>query len=63
MTERMLARLKIDELERLFDEKRQHKDALTSLLGELSHRKTSRAKALKQRVIQALGIAEDQQPR
>jgi hypothetical protein len=56
MVERTFARLKIEDLEKLFDEKRSNKDVLTSLLGELSHQTMSRAKALRRRVTQALGV-------
>jgi hypothetical protein len=56
MTQRQFANLPIDRLESLFDRKRDNADVLTSLLGELSHRKTGRAKALKERVLQALSV-------
>jgi hypothetical protein len=56
MVERTFARLKIEDLEKLFDEKRTSKDVLTSLLGELSHQTTFRAKALRRRVTQAPGV-------
>lgn len=46
MASRQFARLTIQELEKLFDEKRTNADTLSSILAELAHRKTSRAKAL-----------------
>ena len=57
MTDRIYSRLSIDELEKLFDEKRTNVDMLMSILGELSHRRTSRAKSLKRRVMQGLSVA------
>lgn len=57
MTDRIYSRLSIDELEKLFDEKRTNVDVLMSILGELSHRRTSRAKSLKRRVMQGLSVA------
>ena len=57
MSERQLANLGIDGLERLFDEKRANIDVLTTLLAELSHRRTPRAQKLKRRVLQALAVA------
>lgn len=57
MTSRQLSNLSIQQMEELFDEKRDNLDMLTTLLGELSHRRTPRAKALKQRVLQALSTA------
>jgi hypothetical protein len=57
MSERQLANLRIDGLERLFDEKRANIDMLTTLLAELSHRRTPRAQKLKRRVLQALTVA------
>ena len=56
MAERMFARLGVVELEKLFDEKRTNFDVLTSLLAELSHRRTSRAKALRKRVVRAMAV-------
>jgi hypothetical protein len=58
MPTRQLASLSIDQLEALFDAKRDSHDVLTSLLNELSHRRMKRAKALRARVMQALGVAE-----
>lgn len=57
MTSRQLASLPVDELERLFDEKRESPDFLQTLLGELSHRKTARARSLKRRVMGAFSVA------
>lgn len=56
MGSRQFSRLSIQELEKLFDEKRMNADTLSSILAELSHRKTSRAKALKRRVLQGLAV-------
>jgi hypothetical protein len=56
MGARQFSRLSIQELEKLFDEKRTNADTLSSILAELSHRKTSRAKALKRRVLQGLAV-------
>lgn len=56
MTQRIFSQLKIDQLEKLFDEKRGNVDFLTSLLAELSHRRVPRAKALHKRVMQALAL-------
>lgn len=58
MADRQFANLSIDQLEELFGTKRDNPDILTSLLNELSHRKTSRAKALRARVLQALAVLE-----
>jgi hypothetical protein len=58
MPNRQLAHLPIGELEKLFDEKRANGDFLVTLLGELSHRKTPRSRALKRRVMQAASVAE-----
>jgi hypothetical protein len=57
MPGRQFARLSIQDLEKLFDEKREKIDVLTSILNELGHRGTSRSKALKKRVMQGLSIA------
>jgi hypothetical protein len=57
MPERVLANLRIDELEKFFDQKRKNTEMLTTLLAELSHRRTSRARLLKNRVLQALATA------
>lgn len=59
MSDRMLAKFSIDQLEQLFGEKRKDKDFLETLLVELSFRSTKRAKRLKQRVLQALGVPAD----
>jgi hypothetical protein len=56
MPRRQLARFSIDRLEQMFDEKRDNPDVLTTLLAELSHRDTRRAKRLNGRVLQALGV-------
>jgi len=56
MTKRHFFNLPIDELERIFDDKRHNHEVLTSLLTELSHRKVSRAKKLQKRVLQALSV-------
>jgi hypothetical protein len=56
MASRQFSRLSIQELEKLFDEKRANADTLSSILAELSHRKTSRAKNLKRRVLQGLAV-------
>jgi hypothetical protein len=58
MSRRTYANLKIDELEKLFDEKRGNEDVLTSLLAELSCRNTPRAKSLKKRVIEVLSLGD-----
>jgi hypothetical protein len=57
LPERVLANLRIDELEKFFDQKRKNTETLTTLLAELSHRRTSRARVLKNRVMQALAVA------
>lgn len=62
MPARQLTHLTIDQLEQLFDEKRSNGDVLTTLLGELSHRDTSRSRGLKRRVVGALAMAKPQQP-
>jgi hypothetical protein len=56
MGSRQFSRLPIQELEKLFEKKRTNADMLTSILAELSHRKTSRAKALRRRVLQGLAV-------
>ncbi|HZL63240.1 MAG TPA: hypothetical protein VFC32_13190 [Pseudolabrys sp.] len=56
MATRQFATFPIQELEKLFDEKRTSADTLSSILAELSHRKTSRAKDLKRRVLQGLAV-------
>jgi hypothetical protein len=56
MSKRQFAKFPITQLEQLFDEKRVNKDVLESILGELAHRKTSRARALERRVKQTLSI-------
>ena len=56
MAPRQFARLSIQELEKLFDEKRTNADALSSILAELAHRRTSRSKALKRRVLKVLAV-------
>jgi hypothetical protein len=61
MPHRQLANLGIDALEKLFDAKRSNSGALTTLLGELSHRKTPRSKALKRRVMDALAFTKTEQ--
>jgi hypothetical protein len=58
MANRQFANLSVDQLEGLFGDKRGNSDILTSLLNELSHRKTSRAKVLRVRVLQALAVLE-----
>ncbi len=58
MSQRQLANLGVDALEKFFDAKRNNSDALTTLLGELSHRKMPRAKALKRRVMDALAFTK-----
>lgn len=58
MSRRTYANLKIDELEKLFDEKRGNRDVLTSLIAELSCRTTPRARDLKKRVIEVLSLAD-----
>jgi hypothetical protein len=61
MPRRQLANLGIDALEKFFDAKRNDSGALTTLLGELSHRKMPRAKALKRRVMDALAFTKAEQ--
>jgi hypothetical protein len=61
-----VANLRIDDLERFFDQEcdnfdqeRDNIDMLTTLLGELSRRKpTARVQALKRRVMSALSVVE-----
>jgi hypothetical protein len=62
MALRQLANLGIDALERLFDEKRANSDVLTTILGELSHRKTPRSRVLKRRVMDALAFVKPEAP-
>jgi hypothetical protein len=61
MAKRQFANLGIDALEKLFDEKRTNSDVLTTLLGELSHRKVPRSRALKRRVMDALAFTKREQ--
>jgi hypothetical protein len=56
MAQRQYFNLPINELERIFDDKRHNHDVLTSLITELSHRKVPRAKKLQKRVLQALSV-------
>ncbi len=56
MPRRTLANLRIDALEKLFDEKRSNPDVLTTIVGELAHRRTPRARKLRQRVVRALSV-------
>jgi hypothetical protein len=56
MVQRQYFNLPISELERIFDDKRQSYDVLTSLITELSHRKVPRARKLQKRVLQALSV-------
>jgi hypothetical protein len=56
MTQRQFFEFSIDKLEKLFDDKRHDVDVLTSLIAELSHRKTPRARSLQKRVLQALSV-------
>jgi hypothetical protein len=58
LPDRLLANCGIDQLEQLFDEKREQKAFLETLLVELSFRSTKRAKLLKKRVMQALGVSD-----
>jgi hypothetical protein len=60
MVQRQYFNLPINELERIFDDKRHNHDVLTSLITELSHRKVSRAKKLQKRVLQALSVEKVQ---
>jgi hypothetical protein len=62
MARRQLANLGIDALEKLFDEKRTNSEVLTTILGELSHRKTPRSRALKRRVMDALAFTKPAPP-
>ena len=54
MTERNLFHMGIDELERMFDDCREKRDMLESLLQELNRRNVPRAKKLKERVTAAI---------
>jgi hypothetical protein len=56
MVQRQYFNLPIDELERIFDDKRHNHDVLTSLITELSHRKVPRARKLQKSVLQALSV-------
>lgn len=56
MPRRQLANVSIESLETLFDGKRTAPDVLTTLMVELSHRKTARARGLERRVRQALSV-------
>jgi hypothetical protein len=59
MSERQFANFSIETLEKLFDESRKQLNVLQSIAAELvQHRKTSRAKKLLERVVQAIGIFE-----
>ena len=58
MAKRQFANLSIVQLEKLFDEKRDRPDVLTSLQAELGHRKTPRARDLKRRVAQAIAVGQ-----
>jgi hypothetical protein len=60
MAQRQYFNLPINELERIFDDKRHNHDVLTGLITELSHRKVTRAKKLQKRVLQALSIGMTQ---
>jgi hypothetical protein len=62
MPRRTLANLRIDGLEKLFDEKRSNAAVLTTILGELSHRSTPRARKLRGRVIAALSVDSSESP-
>ncbi len=56
MPKRQFANFKIEQLEKLFDEKRDKPELLQSILGELTHRTTPRSRELKRRVVQALSV-------
>jgi len=56
MAKRQFAGFSIQDLEKLFGKKRMNAGTLSSILAELSHRKMSRAKALKRRVLQGLAV-------
>ncbi|MDO9411382.1 MAG: hypothetical protein Q7T81_02250 [Pseudolabrys sp.] len=58
MSKRQFANLSITQLEKLFDEKRDKIDVLTSLLAELNNRKMPRARDLKRRVAQAIAVGK-----
>ena len=60
MSAQTLANCSIEELERLFDEKRESKEFLLTLHGELLCRKTKRARELKSRIVQRLGIVKSE---
>ncbi len=58
MPQRQFANLKITQLEKLFDEKRDKPETLKSILAELGHRTVPRAMDLKRRVTQALSVGK-----
>ena len=58
MPRRQFANLTIVQLEKLFDEKRDKRDTLKSILAELGHRDTARARHLKRRVTQAIAVGK-----
>lgn len=60
MPERKYARSTVQDLEKLFSDNQSKIEALTPLLAELSHRRTSRAKALRKRVLKALTVFSNQ---
>ena len=57
MASRPLLSIGIEELERRFDVQRSDAPFLKQLVSELEHRKVPRAKHLKERAVQALGVA------
>jgi len=63
MARRVLANLKVEALEELFDQKRSNAEVLTSILAELSHRRTPRSRKLRQRVISALSVGSSEASR
>ncbi len=63
MPRRQLANLRIDALEKLFDGKRSNPAVLTTILGELAHRRTPRARKLRQRVVRALSVGPSGLPK
>ena len=63
MPRRTLGSLRIDALEKLFDDKRSNAAVLTTLLGELSHRSRARARKLRERVIRALSLSTSEPPK
>jgi hypothetical protein len=55
---RLLSNLSIDQLEKLFDERRNNPDVAQSIAAELSHRRqTRRVKNLRARAVQAIAVA------